>query len=142
LLQFQERRHVWNADFHFERRGHSIECLDVLAGGLLSVLVEIDESGRDHESGNMDHTLARQCFRRNAGDLSIADSNIANRIESRLRVHYASALNHEVVLLGRDEGAAQQNAQQPKNAHREAPKSAMIAGSSTGSANLQRLPPT
>ena len=46
---FQELGDIGHSDFHFKRGGYSVERLDPLALEILTVLMEIDESGGNYE---------------------------------------------------------------------------------------------
>ena len=52
---FQKLSDVGRADFQFERRGYAVERFDALALELLAVLVQVNESGSDHQSAGMDN---------------------------------------------------------------------------------------
>src|SRR5271169_131696 len=54
FLGFQELGYVGHADFQFERGGDTVKRLDALAGEVLAVLMQIDESGSDHQAAGMD----------------------------------------------------------------------------------------
>ncbi len=54
FFRFQELSYVGDADLHLECGGDAVECFDALTGEVLGVLVQVDESGSDYQSGGMD----------------------------------------------------------------------------------------
>ena len=48
FFRFQKLRDIGCSDLQLQRGRHSIERLDSLARQILSVLMEINESGRNH----------------------------------------------------------------------------------------------
>ena len=75
--------------------------LDALAFQVLAVLVQIDESRRDHKPADMNDAPSVKRLRRDAGNLSIANADVANGIQTGFGIHDASAFEHEIVLLRR-----------------------------------------
>ena len=51
VLRFEELRDVGNTNFQFQRGGYTVERFDPLAGDILAVLMQIDESGSDNKAG-------------------------------------------------------------------------------------------
>ena len=77
----------------------AIKRLDALAGEVLAVLVQVNESGSDHQPAGMDNTAAAQRLGRDADNLSVADADVAHGIHAGLGIHDPSAFEHEIVLL-------------------------------------------
>ena len=103
FLRLKELSHVRRADFHLQSRGDAIECLYPLAGQILPMLVQVDESRRDHKSGSMDHAFRLQRCVGDSRNASILNANVADRIRLGFRIDDASAHDHDVVLLGEQE---------------------------------------
>ena len=108
FLRLEKLSHIGRADFHFQRCRHAIEGLYPLAGQILPMLVQVDESRRDHEAGRVDNTPTLQRRMRNSRDPSLLNPNITHSIGLGFRVNDASALDHDVVLLGHQERSAEQ----------------------------------
>ena len=104
FFRFQELGDVGRADFQFERRGDAVQRLDALALDLLAVLVKINESGSDHQSAGMKDAPSAQRIGRDAGNLAVADANVADSVQSGFWIHDASAFEHQIVLLCGAEG--------------------------------------
>ncbi len=99
LFRFQELSDVGRADFQFERRGYAVERLHALALHLLAVLVQVNESGSDHQPAGMDDAASAQRLGRDADDLSVADADVAHSIQAGFGIHDTSAFEHQIVLL-------------------------------------------
>src|ERR1700691_1269700 len=105
VFRFQELSDIWRADFEFERRGNAVERFHALALHLLAVLMQIDESGSDHQPSGVDDTPSLQRVGRDADNHSVADPDVAHSIESGLGIHNTSAFEHEIERLrGHNEG--------------------------------------
>jgi hypothetical protein len=73
--------------------------LDALALQVLGVLVEIDESGSDDETAGVNDAPSAQRLGGDAGDLAVADADVAHGIQASFGIHDAAALEHKIVLL-------------------------------------------
>jgi hypothetical protein len=92
--------HIGDAHFHFERGGDAVHGFRAVVLGVLAVLVEIDETGRDHQAGGVDGGAAFERGGGNGLDLAGGDAQMANGVEAGFRIDYAAVANDEVVLLG------------------------------------------
>ena len=101
LLGFQKLRDIRGADLHLQRRGYAIKRFHALAGQILPVLVQIDESGRNYKSHRMNDTPPLEWRIRNLDNPAILDGNIANRIRLGFRIDNPSTFDHGVILLRR-----------------------------------------
>src|ERR1700690_1813146 len=99
LFRLQELSDIWRADFQFERRGYTVERFHSLALYFLAVLVQVNESGSDHQPAGMDDTAPGQRVGRDANNLPVADANVAHCIEAGFGVHDTSAFEYQIVLL-------------------------------------------
>jgi hypothetical protein len=70
----------------------------------LAVLMQIDESRSDYQAGDMNDTQSAERIGRDTGNLSVADADVAHPIQTGFRIHDASALEDEIVLLGGRQG--------------------------------------
>ena len=100
VFGFEEFGDIGDADFHFQSGGYAVEGLDALAGEPLAVLVQVNESGSHHQASDVDRTAPAQRSRGDAGDLAIADADVAHRVERGFGIDDAAAFQHEIVLLG------------------------------------------
>ena len=66
---------------------------------LLAVLVQVDEAGGDDESGGVDDAASGERVGGDAGDLAVADADVAHGVETGFGVHDAPAFEDEVILL-------------------------------------------
>ena len=101
FFRFQEFRNVGRTDFQFQRAGHPIQCLNPLACHILTMLVQINESGSNHQPASMNHPLPIQNFSRDADNLPVANTNVPHPIEPGLGIDNAPALDHQIVPLRR-----------------------------------------
>ena len=106
-------RDVAGADLELERGRHAVAHHQPVRFLLLSVLVQVDEPGRDDETRRVDHARARE---RRDGDrfhATAANADVADRVEIRLRVHHAPVGDDEIVrrgaTAGDEENAARRN---------------------------------
>jgi hypothetical protein len=99
LFGFQKLRDIRRADLHFQSRSHAIKRFHTLAGQILPVLVQIDESGRNYKPGRMNDTRPMKWRIRNVDNPAILDTNIANRIQLGLRIDNPPTFDHGVILL-------------------------------------------
>ena len=104
---FQEGGDVGRADLEFECRSDAVHGFDALAVEILGVLVEIDESRGDDQSGGMDDAAATERPGGNAGDFAVENADIADGVEAGFGVHDAAAGKDQVVLLGGRGGEGQ-----------------------------------
>jgi hypothetical protein len=59
FFEFKELGDIRDADLHFKSCGHAVERFDSLAREFLAMLMQIDESGSDNQSGRMKDTPSR-----------------------------------------------------------------------------------
>jgi len=72
------------------------------------VLVEVDKAGSYDESGGVDGASGGEGFGGDAGDLAVADANVADGVKAGFGVHDAAAFEDEVILLGGGEGGCEE----------------------------------
>ncbi len=99
LFLLQKCGDIRHADFHFQRGGNAVEGFEAAARGVLPMLVQVDEAGRDDESLDVDDAFAGERLRRDPRHLALGNTDVADRIETGLRIHYAPAAEHDVVGL-------------------------------------------
>ena len=95
--------------------------------------------GRDDKAARVDRVTAAYRFRRDDGDTSVEESDVADGIESRSRIHHASAKNHAVInsvrgVLRRERGV-REGGQQSKGCEPHA----VSRGATTGLSLPERL---
>ena len=88
LLGFEECRNIRLADFHFERRGHTIHGLDALTFEVLGMLVEINKAWGNHQPSRGNHPLAIERVGRDSHDLALGNADIANCIQAGLGIEH------------------------------------------------------
>jgi len=102
---FEELSDIGRADFQFERGGYAVKRFHSLALHLLTVLMQVNESGSDDQASGMDDTASAERVGRDADNLAVEDANVAHGIEAGFGIHDTSAFEHEVELLrGHDGG--------------------------------------
>jgi hypothetical protein len=111
LLGIQKLGDVGRADLHFQRGGYAVEGLDALAGEILAVLMQVDEAGCDDEAGGVDDAPSAERDVGDAGDLAVANADVADRVEVSLGVDDAAPFEDEIVLLGGGEGGCEGEAE-------------------------------
>ena len=88
-----------NANFHFERGGDSVAGFEAVIFGRMPMGMQVDKSGKVHQTFRVDDGSAAQCARRYGGNFAARDADAANRIEAGGRIHYAAVGNHQIVAL-------------------------------------------
>ena len=104
LFRFEELSDIGRADFQFERGGHAVERFHPLALHLLTVLMQVNESGRNDQVSGMDDPASGELAGRNTDNLAVEDANVAHGIEAGFGIHDTSAFEHEVELLRGHDG--------------------------------------
>ena len=99
FFRFQEFGNIRRADFQFQRRGHTVERLHPLARQVLTMLVQINKSGRNNEACGVNHATTAHCLGSYPHNLPVADADISHGIQSSLWIHHSPALDHEIELL-------------------------------------------
>ena len=77
--------------------------------------MEIDEAGRHHQTGGIDHPVALQGSGRHHRDPAVLDPDVTDRIEVGFGVDDAAAVNHDLITIiaagtGRQQHQARQDA--------------------------------
>jgi len=62
--------------------------------------MQIDEARRHYQSVGANHPASAQRLGRNADNLSIANPNVAHRIQPGLGIHHSATFQHQIELLG------------------------------------------
>jgi hypothetical protein len=62
--------------------------------------MQVDETGRDHQAGRVDHPPAGERFGGNARDPVASDADVADCVEAGFGVHDTAAGQYDVVGLG------------------------------------------
>ena len=94
------RRDWIRTRLEFERRGHSIENLEVLAQGCLGVAMEIHEARGHHEAADINHLVPGEFVFGNRPNPPAVDGQIAHGIQTRFRIHDPTAEEHQARHLG------------------------------------------
>ena len=103
------RVEIGGADFEFEDGGVAVEGFEAVIGGVLAVLVEVDEAGGEGESTGVEGGAAGEGFGGEGGDAAVADADVAEGVEAGFGVEDAGVEEDEVVVLGgRKEGEQKQ----------------------------------
>ena len=132
LLLVQELCDVGGADFHFQSGGDAVEGFHALAGEVLAMLVQVNEAGSDDQAGGVDDAASVQRSRGDAGDFSVADTDVADGVERSFGVEDAAAFEDNVVLLGGGESRGGQKAESQEYWAHGGSEAAMIAGAGDG----------
>jgi hypothetical protein len=96
LIPGRHRRH---ADLEFERGSHAVVRLEMVILVVLAVRVKIDEPRRHDQAADIHHSPAFERRRGDSLDALAADTDIANRVEPRFRIHYAAVGENSIVDL-------------------------------------------
>ena len=97
------RVEVGGADFEFENGGVAVAGFEAVIGGVLAVLVEVDEAGGEGESADVEGGAAGEGFGGNGGDAAVADADMARGVEAGFGIKDAGVEEDKVVVLGRRE---------------------------------------
>jgi len=71
---------VVGADLQFEGCSHTVVCLKLITARILSMLMQIDEAGRDDEAGSVKGGPPPQRLGGDGDDLSAIHSNVSDAI--------------------------------------------------------------
>jgi hypothetical protein len=82
------------------------------------VLVQIDESRGNYESGSMNDAPTAQRCGGDAGNLPVADADAADRIQPGLWIHDASPIDDQVILLSTSDCGKKKAEKQDQVAHK------------------------
>ncbi len=93
------RRNRVGANLQLQRRRHAVVRVVPVALGVLSVRVEIDEPGRDDETGDREGLARRERLDGHRRNAAVADAHVAPGVQGCLRVEHAPAHENEIVLL-------------------------------------------
>ena len=93
---------IGSAHFELERGGDAVGCFVPVGFVRLSVLVKIDEAGRDDESRGVDRSPPLQRAVGDGGNLSAADSDAPDRVQSRFRIDDTTVQHDELEVLRPD----------------------------------------
>ena len=104
-----------DADFHFKRGGDAVAGFEAVILISLAVGMEVDETGGDDESGDVDDLAAGERLRTDGGDLSGGNGEVARCVETGFGIDHAAAGEDGVVLLG--ECAHERKKGQSEQAH-------------------------
>ena len=97
-----EASDIRHTDLHLERRRHAVERLEPVAFGVLSVGVQIDETGRHDQAPGVDDTRACQRFSCDSCNRATGDANVHHPIHARFGIDdAASPKDHVVPILRR-----------------------------------------
>ena len=83
-------------DLELQGRRHAVQRLVPVADRVLSVRVQVDEAGRDHQSPGIDHRGPRQRRPGDRRDRAVPDPDVAHRVEPALRVDDPPPGEHDV----------------------------------------------
>ena len=88
---------VRRSQLELERRRHTVQRSEPIGLGYGSVIVKVDEPRSHDEACRIDRVSAAYGLRRDDGDSSVEDPDIADRIELAGRIDDASAKNDTIV---------------------------------------------
>src|ERR1700685_4842671 len=91
--------HVISSQLEFQGSSDSIMGLKLVISGLLPVLVHVDKARRHHQSTSVDVPFAGERSRGYCANPATAYAHVADRVESRLGVHYNAVRDHTVLRL-------------------------------------------
>ncbi len=93
------RRDRVGPDLELERGGHAVVRVIAVALGILPVGVEIDEPGRDDETGDVEGLTRRERLRGKCRNPAAPDAHVALGVQGCLGVEHAPAHEDEIELL-------------------------------------------
>jgi hypothetical protein len=96
---FEKLCNVCRSDLHLERSRDSVERFEPLAGEVLPMLMQVDESRSDDKACGLNDAASGQGFCGDTEDFSVAYANVADRVKTSLGIHDASTLHNHVILL-------------------------------------------
>ena len=88
---------IGRAELELERGRHTVQRIEPIGLRALSVRVQIDEARGDDQAPCIDRVTAPDGARRDDGDASPREPDIADRVEPGGGIDHASAENHAVV---------------------------------------------
>jgi hypothetical protein len=88
-----------NTNFELQRGRDPVVRLEMVVFIVLTVRMEVDESGRNHHAADIHHVASFERRRRDSLNAFPTNSDIANRVKARLRVHHTPVGKHRVVGL-------------------------------------------
>ena len=91
-----DRQH---AGLEVERRRHPVERLHAVGRDRLAVRVQVDEAGRHHQPGRVDHPLGAAEPGADGGDLPIHHRDIADRVHPARRIHHPAAADYQAAHI-------------------------------------------
>ena len=91
--------HIGDAYLHFERGGDAVHGFIAVVFGVLAVGMQIDEAGRDHQSGGIDNGAAVQGRGGKGCDFAAGNAQIANGVEAAFGIEYPTAADDQIELL-------------------------------------------
>src|ERR1700716_2851265 len=74
-------------------------CLELVIARLLTVFVEIDETGRNHQSLGLDHRLTLQGSSRDSDDFASRNTDVTDFVQPGLGIHHVPTGNDDVKLF-------------------------------------------
>src|SRR5262245_46336123 len=89
---------VGSARFQFQRRSYAIHGLHPVVLGNLTMLVQINETGGDHEPAPVNSDWTFDESRRQSFNLPVPDSDISHSIQLRLWIYHTAAYNDDVEI--------------------------------------------
>ena len=92
-----ERGDVPGADFELQTGRHPVVRHETVVLVRLAVLVQVDEAGRDHQAGGVDHPGAGQRLLRDRLDAVARDPHVERRVGTRFRIHNPASGEDDVV---------------------------------------------
>ena len=93
------RRDRVGPNLQLERCRHAVVRIVAVALGILSVGMEVDEPGRDDETGDHEGLARRERLDGHCRNPAVPDAHVAFGVQGCLRVEHAPAHENEIVLL-------------------------------------------
>src|SRR5437016_1319804 len=113
------RRDRVGANLQLQRRRHAVVRVVAVALGILSVGVEIDEPGRDDETGDREGLARRERLYGHCRNSAVPDAHVAPGVQGCLRVEHAPTHENKIVLLALRSRPACREGECAKEDHRE-----------------------
>ena len=89
-----------HANLQLQRSGYAVEGLHAVCRNGLTMAVQVDEPGSDHQPGGFDLPCCIAVHLTHGHDAPVADSDVAEGIQARFRIQQLSVTDDEVEGFG------------------------------------------
>src|ERR1700733_7883226 len=100
---------IVSSQLELQGSSDSIMGLKLVISRLLPMLVHVDKARRHHQPACVDVPFAGERSRGYCANPAIAYAHVADRIQSRLGIHYNAPRDHHVIRLAVGRGARQRS---------------------------------